>query len=106
MATHSRNLLSLDEVRHVAKLARLELSDSQLEQYRSQLASVLEHIRKLHELDVTGVEPLAHPCEMMNRLEEDVAEPPMSLAEVLRNAPSVEGRFLAVPKVLAEGAGG
>ncbi len=96
------NPLSLEEVRHVAKLARLRLTDSQLELYRNQLAAVLDHIAKLNELDVTGVEPMVHPTEITNRLGDDLPEPSMPIDQLLRNAPAVEGSYLAVPKVLAD----
>jgi len=92
--------LSLDEVRHVAKLARLKLSDAELERYRRELSSVLDHIAMLSEQDVTGVEPMAHPTDMTNRLDEDVVGHSLPLDKVLANAPAVEGDFLAVPKVL------
>src|SRR5688572_8955253 len=64
--------LTLEQVQHVAKLARLKLSPQQLEQYRSQLSTVLEYVAKLNELDVRDVEPMAHPTDIMNRTEDDV----------------------------------
>jgi aspartyl/glutamyl-tRNA(Asn/Gln) amidotransferase C subunit len=98
-------LLSLAEVQHVAKLARLRLSKAQLELYRRQLATVLEHVGRLKELDLSGVEPLAHPLEQSNRLDEDEVASAMPLEGLLRNAPAVQDRFLAVPKILEEGGG-
>lgn len=79
------------------------MSDEQVEQYRTQLSSVLEYVAKISELDVGDVEPLAHPIEITNRLDEDeVTSPPMPLEHLLMNAPAVEGGFLAVPKVLED----
>ncbi len=97
--------LSLDEVRHIARLARLAIDDTHLEQYRTQLASILDHIAMLSELDVSGVEPMSHPHELTNRLGDDVVEDAMPLEDLLRNAPAVEGRYLAVPKVLGDDGG-
>lgn len=97
--------LTLAQVQHVAKLARLKLSAQQLEQYRSQLSTVLEYVAKLSELDVTNIEPMAHPTEIMNRTEDDVPSTPMPIEQLLMNAPAVEGRCIAVPKVLDEGGG-
>ena len=94
--------LSLDEVRHVAKLARLRLSDEELERYRGQLSSILDHIAKLSDLDVEDVEPMAHPSDLVNRLDEDEPVASMPLEQVLELAPAVQDNFLAVPKVLAE----
>ncbi len=97
--------LSLDEVRHVARLARLRLSPAQLEQSRSQLSSILDHIAKLNELDVEGVEPMAHPGDLTNRLAPDEVADPLPVEQLLAMAPAVSGRFLAVPKVLGDGGG-
>jgi len=92
--------LSLQEVLHIAALSRLRLTDEQADAYRTQLASVLDHISRLNELDVEGVEPLAHPLEITNRLADDKIEPAMPVEALLRIAPATEGSFLAVPKVL------
>lgn len=97
--------LTIDEVRHVAKLARLRLTDAELEEYRVQLSSVLDHIALLNELDLTDVEPMARPTDASNRFDEDNVAQPMSLEQLLANAPAVEDRYLAVPKVLADGGG-
>ena len=95
--------LTAAQVTHVAKLARLEVSTERIEQYRTQLAAVLGHIAQLDAVDLAGVEPMAHPFESHNRLAEDVPVDGLPIEAVLMNAPAVEGRFLAVPKVLAEG---
>jgi len=91
---HDANAPSLTaaQVAHVAKLAKLELA----------LAAVLAHIARIDALDVAGIEPMAHPFESHNRLDDDLPESPLSIEAVLMNAPATEGRFLAVPKVLAE----
>jgi aspartyl/glutamyl-tRNA(Asn/Gln) amidotransferase C subunit len=99
------NSLDASAVRHVAKLARLRLSESDIERYGSQLTSILGHISKLNEIDVQNVEPMAHPMTINNRLAEDVPSEPMPIEALLLNAPATEGRFLAVPKVLADGGG-
>ncbi len=101
----SSNALDVSAVRHVAKLARLRIADADLERYRGQLSSILGHISKLNGIAVDGVEPMAHPLPMNNRLADDVVAPPMQVEDLLRNAPAVEGKFLAVPKVLADGGG-
>lgn len=92
--------LSLDDVRHVARLARLRLADDDLERYREQLATVLDHIHALSGLDVADVEPLAHPTDATNRLDDDEVAPPLPVEAILAIAPAVEDRYLAVPKVL------
>jgi aspartyl-tRNA(Asn)/glutamyl-tRNA(Gln) amidotransferase subunit C len=94
--------LSLDQVRHVARLARLRLSDAELETYRAQLAEVIAHLDTIAELDVEGIEPMAHPLDVTNRLDDDEPRPTMPLDDLHRNAPAVEDRYLAVPKVLGD----
>ncbi len=94
--------LSIDEVRQVAKLARLRLTPEQLQRYRGQLSTVLDHIAKLSEVDVEGVEPMAHPSDLTNRLDEDVVGESLPVETVLGLAPATEAGFLAVPKVLPD----
>lgn len=96
MAQH----LTPDDVRKVARLARLSLSDEAVEGYTAQLERVLEHIDRLSQLNVRDVEPLANPLEITNRTRPDVVQPSMPLTEVLANAPAVEQEFIAVPKVI------
>lgn len=98
--------LTAKETAHVAKLARLAVPPERLEAMRAQLAGVLGHVAKLKAVDVEGVEPMTTPFTQMNRLDPDEPGPCLDIQEVLRNAPAVEGRYLAVPKVLAEDAGG
>ena len=102
MTDASTNALSAAQVAHVARLARLEIDHAAAERYRGQLAAVLGHIAKLDAVDIQGVEPMAHPFESNNRLAEDEPTAGMLVEDLLRNAPAAEGRFLAVPKVLAE----
>lgn len=92
--------ISLDQVRHVAKLSRLALSEDQLRKFTSQLESILEYVAKINEVDVTGVEPMAHAVPLHNVLRDDVAQPALPLEEVLKNAPDTDGPFFKVPKII------
>ncbi len=92
--------LTIDEVRHVAKLARLRLTDQQLRRYRDQLSTVLDYIAKISELDVENVEPLSHPSDLTTRLDQDKVGESLPVETVLGMAPSTELGFFAVPKVL------
>lgn len=89
-----------DEVRHVAKLARLELGEQDVERFTRQLGGVLDYVAQIGELDVEGVEPMAHPLEMPNVLREDEPAEPMPREAALRNAPERDEAFFKVPKVL------
>jgi aspartyl-tRNA(Asn)/glutamyl-tRNA(Gln) amidotransferase subunit C len=94
-----------EDVRRVAKLSRLELSDEQVRAYTGQLAHVLEYISKLNELDVADVEPMAHAMDMSNVLREDVVREPLPVQVALANAPQAAEPYFRVPKVLGEAGG-
>ncbi len=68
-----------------------------------ELSAIVAHMSRLEELDLEGVEPLSHPPPIRNRLDPDEPSPSLPVEEALRNAPAVEGPFIAVPKVIAEG---
>lgn len=95
-------LLSRDDVAHVAGLARLTLTDEELDLYTGQLAAVLGHAAAIAALDTTGVEPTAHPLPLVNVLRDDVAGPTLDRDEVLAAAPAVEDRRFRVPPILGE----
>ncbi len=96
----SKTPLGIDDVRHVAKLARLAISEDRLPQLQRELIAILGHIEQLQSIDTTGLEPMAHPLQLTNRLADDVPEAAMPVADLLRNAPATQGDFLVVPKVL------
>ncbi len=92
--------ITLDQVRHVAKLARLALDEPRLVRLADQLESILEYVAKISEVDVTGVEPMAHALPVHNVFREDVVTPSLPLEKVLMNAPDSDGPFFKVPKVI------
>jgi aspartyl-tRNA(Asn)/glutamyl-tRNA(Gln) amidotransferase subunit C len=91
------------DVAHVARLARMSLTDEELEQFTAQLGAVLEHARDVEALDTAGVEPTAHPLPLVNVLRDDVVTPSLDRHEVLDEAPSVESNRFRVPRILGEG---
>ncbi|HWB52776.1 MAG TPA: Asp-tRNA(Asn)/Glu-tRNA(Gln) amidotransferase subunit GatC [Tepidisphaeraceae bacterium] len=97
MAEHK---ITPEQVRHVAKLARLALTDAEVERLGGELESILEYIAKMDRLDVSNVEPMAHPLPLKNVLREDVVTPSLPLEKVLQNAPETDGPFFKVPKVI------
>ena len=97
--------LSDEQVRHVAKLSRLKLTDDQSRHFADQLSAVLDYISKLNELDVDQVEPMAHAADVSNVMRSDEPRPGMAVALALANAPQVSGPFFKVPKVLGEDSG-
>jgi aspartyl-tRNA(Asn)/glutamyl-tRNA(Gln) amidotransferase subunit C len=92
--------ISLDDVRHVAKLSRLALDEAHLKRLTGQLESILGYIAKIGEVDMTGVEPMAHALPLHNVLREDVVQPGLPLDKVLQNAPETDGPFFKVPKII------
>ena len=94
--------ISRDEVAHLARLSRLTLPDSELDQYAGQIDSILSHVAQISEVDVSGVETTAHPAGLVNVLRPDVVVPGLSPAEALSGAPSVEQDRFAVPQILGE----
>jgi len=91
--------LSLDEVRKVAQLARLELAEADLPRMQQQLSAILDYVALLDRLDTTGVEPLAHPLPVQNVFRPDDPRPSLPVDEALRNAPARAGDYFGVPAV-------
>jgi len=94
--------ITRDDVAHVARLARLTLTDAELDLYTGQLAAVLEHARDVEALDVGDVEPMSHPIPLVNVLRDDVVGPTIDRDEVLAMAPAVEDNRFRVPAILGE----
>jgi aspartyl-tRNA(Asn)/glutamyl-tRNA(Gln) amidotransferase subunit C len=91
--------LTLDEVRKVAKLGRLELSDADLVLMQQQLSAILDYVTQLNELDTSDVEPLAHPLPIENVFRPDEPVPSLSVDAALQNAPNRVGDYFGVPAV-------
>ena len=91
-----------DDVRHVARLARLDITDDEVELFTGQLEAVLQHAQDVEALDVAGVPPTAHPLPLANVFREDEPRPGVDRDEVLAMAPdAADGRF-RVPRILGE----
>jgi aspartyl-tRNA(Asn)/glutamyl-tRNA(Gln) amidotransferase subunit C len=94
--------ISLAEVEHVARLARLALSPAEKERMREELDRILAYIDKLRALDTAGVEPTAHAVPTTNVFREDTPGPSTPQADMLANAPDPSGPFFRVPRILEE----
>lgn len=95
-------MVSHDDVRYVARLARLKLGDDELERYAGQLSSILGHVDKISELDLAGVEPTAHILKLANVFRADEERPSISQAEALANGPEVDEGAFRVPPIIQE----
>lgn len=94
--------ITRDDVAHVARLARLDLSEDELERFTEQLSAVLAHAADVEALDTAGVPPTAHPLPLVNVLREDEARPSLDRDEVLSQAPAAEDGRFRVPRILGE----
>lgn len=94
--------ITRDDVAHVARLARLALTDDELETFTPQLQAVLDHARDVEALDLAGVEPTAHPLPLDTVLRPDVVGPTLDRAEVLAGAPEADDHRFRVPTILGE----
>jgi aspartyl-tRNA(Asn)/glutamyl-tRNA(Gln) amidotransferase subunit C len=89
--------ISRDEVLHVARLARLELTEDEVARFQEQLSAILDAVSKVSELDLGDVPPTAHPLEIANTWAEDEPRPCLPLDDVFRNAPDRDGDYFRVP---------
>lgn len=90
------------DVRYVAQLARLELSDEEVAEFQPQLEAIIEHVETLTQLNVEGIEPTAHASPVFDRMREDVPQQSLSPDAVLQNAPDQAQSQIRVPKVVAD----
>ena len=89
--------ITKDEVLHVARLARLELSDDEVARFQEQLSDILDAVSKVSELDLSDVPPTAHPLEIANAWADDVPRDCLPLDDVFANAPDREGDYFRTP---------
>ena len=90
------------DVRYVANLARLELSDAEVAEFQPQLEAILGHVKALSKLDVSGIDPTAHANEIFGRMREDIPHESLSQAAMLQNAPDQAQGQIRVPKVVTD----
>jgi aspartyl-tRNA(Asn)/glutamyl-tRNA(Gln) amidotransferase subunit C len=90
-------MIDREQVLHVARLARLRLSDEEVARMQGELSTILDHIEKLNELDLEGVEPTSHVVELENVLREDETRPSLPREKALEQAPDVVAGGFRVP---------
>jgi aspartyl-tRNA(Asn)/glutamyl-tRNA(Gln) amidotransferase subunit C len=92
--------LSEDQVRRVAVLARLGLTDEQVERLSGELSSILGHVEKIGELDLSEVQPMAHAVDLTNVTRADAARPGLTQEQALMNAPEAEEGAFVIPRIV------
>ena len=90
------------DVRYVANLARLELSDEEVAEFQPQLEAILGHVAALTKIDVTGIDPTAHAAPVFDRMRADIPHESLTAAAVLQNAPDQSQGQIRVPKVVTD----
>ena len=93
------------QVKKVAMLSRLELTDSEVAEFTTQLSAILEYVEKMNTLDTENVQPLAHCLPITNCFRDDVVKESLGTEKVLANAPQRDEEFFKVPKILDDNSG-
>lgn len=93
-------MVSREQVRYIASLARLRFTDEEEERLARQMNDILGYVEKLDELDTSGVQPMSHVLDLHNVVREDVAETRISRDEALKNAPDADSVYIRAPKVI------
>ncbi len=92
-------MIKVEDVEHVAKLARLRLSEDEKKLYTEQLGKIIEFFAELNAIDTTGVEPMSHALSVTNVMREDEVETPPGHEILLKSAPARDDAFFRVPKI-------
>ena len=92
-------MITIKDVEHVAKLARLQLTEEEKEKFTKQLGDVLKHVDAMNEVDTSDVEPMAHAIDFVNVMREDKVYYEQTKEELMKNAPDEENGFFRVPKI-------
>jgi aspartyl-tRNA(Asn)/glutamyl-tRNA(Gln) amidotransferase subunit C len=92
--------ITMDEVKHVANLARLAITEEEAEKLTNDLDAIISFAEELNELDTENVEPTSHVLDMKNIFREDVSKPGLPVEEVLKNAPDHENGQIKVPAII------
>ena len=92
-------MISKEDTIHVAKLARLELSEQEVDKFSNQLGNILGYVEQMNEIDTTNVKPMAHPFDVVNVMREDEVYYENTKEELMQNAPDEEDGFFKVPKI-------
>lgn len=95
--------LTREEVKKVAVLARLKLSDSEIDSLTTQMGKILGFVESLNEVQTDGVEPMVHAMELRNVFRADEVRPSLPREDALKNAPKTDGKYFLVPQIIDAG---
>lgn len=94
--------ITKDDVKYIANLARLKLTDKETEYFTGQLSNIINYVDQLKELDTSNIEPTTHAMPMQNVFREDVVKQSLKTEDVLKNAPATENALFKVPRIIEE----
>ena len=92
--------ITIDEVKHIAKLSKLDIPDDQLDYYASEMDKILEYFKTISKVDTSNIEPLTHITDKYNAVREDTTDRCIENKEFIDNCPDSFGHYIKVPKVL------
>lgn len=92
--------ITKDDVKHIARLSRLYVTDEEMETFSNQLSSIIEYVEQLNSLNTSDIEPTSHIIPLKNVMRSDIIEPSLPAENALKNAPDAAGAFYRVPKII------
>ncbi len=92
--------ITQEDVKHIARLSRLYLSEEEISAFGGQLNSIIEYVEQLNGLDTSSVEPTSHVIPLNNVMRDDIPKPSLPVKEALKNAPDATEKFYRVPKII------
>ncbi len=100
MGSTKENKLTIEDTKKIAKLARINLSNNEEIKFTVQLNNMLNHFKKISELNTDEVEPRTHPTEIVNSFRDDIVKPSLSKEDVLKNAPHKKDGYFKAPRIV------
>ncbi len=96
----SKKNITTDEVKHIAKLSKLEIPDEELDYYSNEMDKIINYFSRLREVDTSQVEPMTHVSDKKNIVSEDNSEDSLNVSDVIKSSPDTFGNFIKIPKIL------
>ena len=96
----SKKNITTDEVKHIAKLSKLEIPDNELDYYSKEMNKIINYFSTLREVDTSQIEPMTHVGDQKNVLSKDEKEDSLNVSDVIKSSPDTFGNFIKIPKIL------
>tara|TARA_B100000809_G_scaffold146451_1_gene144002 strand:- start:269 stop:571 length:303 start_codon:yes stop_codon:yes gene_type:complete len=96
----SKKNITIDEVKHIAKLSKLNIPDDELDYYVSEMDQIINYFNLLSEVDTSGIEPMTHVSDIKNVTRDDQSKSSLKASDAIQNCADTFGRFIRIPKIL------